>query len=145
MSPGFVPPMVMDGSGRGRGEHHANAWVADACVTEQDQWDSGNMMAWRGMHNNGKNGLVVLNNTLNVQRCMDKMIQPEVVAYVQGDGLTFQQHSAFRFSISICLTQDFPKANAVRTLPCIPSSIVEHRDLTDRPRWPLDPPQQTVA
>ena len=71
------------------------------------------LLVWSGI-GHGRNGLLVLNGTLKVQRYVDKVILPEVVPCIQGDGLIVQQNDAYL--LSICLTQDFPTSNAVRTL-----------------------------
>ena len=68
------------------------------------------------MHGHGRNGFVVLNSTLNVQRYVDRVVQPEVVPYVQGDDVQTSQYDNV-FPFSFCLTQGFPRPNAVRTLP----------------------------
>ena len=98
-------------------------------------------MVWRGIHRHDR--MDVSCCILNVQSYMDIVIQPEVVPYVQGDGLTFQKDNAFSFSI--CLTQDLPRSNAVCTLPwtayplpCTPSSIgAGHRRSLDKVTWPI--------
>ena len=100
-------------------------------------------MSWSGIHSHGRNRLV-LNGTCNIQRDVDEVMQPEVMPYVQGDALRFQQYNAF--PLSVCFTQVVVRSNAVHTLPwpayahpsCAPLSTGQ--DLTDhqvrKVTWP---------
>ena len=61
----------------------------EECYAEQDQWVSESVMVlsiygWFQIHSHGRNG------TLNVQSYEDKVIQPEVLSYVQGHGHAFR-------------------------------------------------------
>ena len=111
MSPGFVSPMAMDESGYGTTEASV---MFTPVLLNRTNGTAGVSCFWVKC-SHGRNGLFVLHSTFNVQCYVDKVIQPEVAPYVQGDWLTFQQDTIFPFSIS--LTQAFPKSNAVHTLP----------------------------
>ena len=79
------------------------------------QWECDGLEdGWFGIHSHGRDGLVVLNGTFNVESYEEKMIQPEVVPYAQRDGI-FQQTNVF--PLSICLTQDSPISKPEYTLP----------------------------
>ena len=127
---------------RRRGERYA-----DVCVTQQDRWGGGSLMIWGGIHSQGRTNLIVLNGTLNAQRYVHEIVQPEVVPYVRRHGLTFQQDNARPHSAR--LTQDFLRANGVQILPW-PAyspdlSPIEHLwDLIDRRIRSRDPPPQTL-
>ena len=104
-------------------------------------------MVWGGIHSPGKTALVVLNGTLNTQDNVDEVIQHEVMPYIQGHGLTFQQDNAHPHTAR--LTQEFLRANAVHTLPWpvyLPDlSPIEHLwDLIDRRIRSHDRSPQTV-
>ena len=104
-------------------------------------------MIWGGIHSQGRTNLIVLNGTLNAQRYVHEIVQPEVVPYVRRHGLTFQQDNARPHSAR--LTQDFLRANGVQILPW-PAyspdlSPIEHLwDLIDRRIRSRDPPPQTL-
>ena len=52
---------------------------------------SGSVLAWGVIHSQGRTCHVMLNGTFSVQSDMYEVIQPKVVSYVPGHGLTFQQ------------------------------------------------------
>ena len=125
-----------------RGEHHA-----DVCVAEQDCSGGGSVMVWGEIHSRERTALVVLNGTLNAKRYVDEVIQPDVLSYVHGHRLTFQQDNAHPHAAR--LTQEFLRANAVHKLtwPVYSPKLspVEHLwDLIIRHIRSRDPPPQTV-
>ena len=135
------------GDGRIRVWRRRGERFADACVAEVDRWGGGSVMVWGAIHSRGRTELLVLNGNLNAQRYVEEVLQPEVVPYVQGHDLTFQQDNARPHAA--LLAQDFLRDNAVRTLPW-PAyspdlSPIEHLwDLIDRRLRSRDPRPQTV-
>ena len=113
----------------------------------------------------GRNGPVVLNGTLSTQRYVDDVIQPELMPYVQGHGLTFQHHNTFphadeiKYSLSTGLASILPNmsphwahgrrqwlsdktkwptpTNRVAVLPSNPEGFWWHLTCKDYPSYPV--------
>ena len=120
---------------------------AQCSVLERDRWGGGSLMVWGGIHRGGKTQLLFIDGSLTARRYVDEVLRPEVVPYVQRQGLTLQQDNARPHAAR--LTQAYLEAEGIEVLPWPPYypdlSPIEHLwDALDKKIRSRDPPPQTL-
>ena len=76
---------------RRRGER-----FADNCLIERDRFGGGSVMIWRGIMDRRKTNLIVVQGDLNAQVYINRILQPEVVPFLQRHGPAILMHDNAR-------------------------------------------------